>query len=220
MSAWVSRFRAVTLPSLVRLRPKVSSANQLLRIMNLNRREAVIQMATLMGATVLGPRLLGATFEKQKGGAASGFAAKDIALLDEIGETIIPATDVPGAKAVQIGAFMAMMIDDCYEQGDQVVFKNGLHTLATRYEQRFGEPFVTGSPGNRIAFLNELDREQKATMNRRGEGPHYFRVMKELTILGYFTSEIGCTQALRLMEVPGRYDGCAPYQRGDRAWAT
>src|SRR5688572_12724892 len=188
--------------------------------MNLNRREAVIQMATLMGATVLGPRLLGATFDKQKSGPASGFGAKDIALLDEIGETIIPATDVPGAKAVQIGAFMAMMIDDCYEHDDQVVFRNGLHTLATRYEQRFGEPFVTGSAGNRTAFLNELDREQKAAMSRRGERPHFFRVMKELTILGYFTSEIGCTQALRFMEVPGRYDGCAPYQRGDRAWAT
>jgi hypothetical protein len=199
---------------------KFSTERQPPSVMDMNRREAVIQMATLMGATVLGPRLLGATFDKQQSRPASGFGAKDVALLDEIGETIIPATDVPGAKAVQIGAFIAMMIDDCYEQGDQVAFKDGLHSLATSYEQRFGEPFVTGSPGNRTAFLNELDREQKAALNRRGERPHYFRVMKELTILGYFTSEIGCTQALRFMEVPGRYDGCAPYKRGERDWST
>jgi hypothetical protein len=43
-------------------------------------------------------------------------------------------------------------------------------------------------------------------------------VLKELTILGYFSSEIGATQALRYAEVPGAYDGNAPYVRGQRAW--
>src|SRR5687768_16954533 len=111
----------------------------------MNRREAVIQMATLMGASVLGPRLFAATFEKREGGAVTAFSADDIALLDEIGEAIIPATDVPGAKAVQIGAFMAMMIDDCYEPVDQIAFKAGLRTLATSYQARFSESFMNGS---------------------------------------------------------------------------
>jgi hypothetical protein len=188
----------------------------------MNRREAVIQMATLLGASVLGPRLYAATFEKREGGAVTAFSADDIVLLDEIGETIIPATDVPGAKAVQIGAFMAMMIDDCYEPADQVAFKTGLRTLATKYEARFAESFRHGSNANRVAFLNELDREQKTQAARKAPSrpPHFFRLMKELTILGYFTSEIGCTQALRFTEVPGSYDGCAPYKEGDRAWAT
>jgi hypothetical protein len=48
---------------------------------------------------------------------------------------------------------------------------------------------------------------------------HYFRMMKELTLLGYFTSEIGCTQAQRYAETPGRYDPCVPYKAGDKAWA-
>lgn len=48
---------------------------------------------------------------------------------------------------------------------------------------------------------------------------HYFRMMKELTLLGYFTSEIGCKQALRYVESPGRYDPCVDYKPGDRAWA-
>jgi hypothetical protein len=48
---------------------------------------------------------------------------------------------------------------------------------------------------------------------------HYFRMMKELSLLGYFTSEIGCTQALRYVEAPGRYDPCVPYHPGDKAWA-
>ena len=48
---------------------------------------------------------------------------------------------------------------------------------------------------------------------------HYFRMMKELALLGYFTSEIGCTQALRYVESPGRFDPCVPYQSGEKAWA-
>jgi hypothetical protein len=48
---------------------------------------------------------------------------------------------------------------------------------------------------------------------------HYFRMMKELALLGYFTSEIGCTQAQRYVESPGRYDPCLPYTPGEKAWA-
>jgi hypothetical protein len=48
---------------------------------------------------------------------------------------------------------------------------------------------------------------------------HYFRMMKELALLGYFTSEIGCTQAQRYVESPGRYDPCVPYAPGEKAWA-
>ncbi len=48
---------------------------------------------------------------------------------------------------------------------------------------------------------------------------HYFRMMKELALLGYFTSEIGCTQAQRYVEAPGRFDPCVPYTPGERAWA-
>ena len=76
------------------------------------------------------------------------------------------------------------------------------------------------STASRTAFLNELDREQKAYTDKKtsDQPPHYFRMMKELTILGYFSSEIGCTQAVRFIEVPGRYDGAAPYKKGDRAF--
>ena len=48
---------------------------------------------------------------------------------------------------------------------------------------------------------------------------HYFRMMKELALLGYFTSEIGCTQAQRYVESPGRFDPCIPYAPGEKAWA-
>jgi hypothetical protein len=170
-----------------------------------------------MGTAIVAPRIAAATFDLTQTGA---FSAADIALLDEIGETIIPATDIPGAKAVGIGGFLAMMITDCYTPAEQQMLRDGIGRLASGYAQRFGGPFVAGSAADRTAYLNELDREQKAYHQNLAPDaqPHYFRVLKELTILGYFSSEIGATQAVRYAEVPGGYDGNAPYARGQRAW--
>lgn len=55
---------------------------------------------------------------------------------------------------------------------------------------------------------------------KKDAGDHYFMMIKQLTILGYFTSEIGATKALRYMAVPGKYDGSYPFKKGDKAWAT
>ncbi len=196
--------------------------------MNLSRREAIVRMAVLMGASVVGPRLLARTF-----GTATPleFPDADIALLDEIGETIIPATAIPGARAAGIGAFIAMMIADCYAAPAQAAVRAGLARLPADYEARHGEKFIGGRPENRTEFLNALDAEQReytSDVRRKTEGlqpaddddddgapPHYFRVLRELTLLGYFTSEIGQTKALRYLEVPGRYDGDVPYKKGD-----
>lgn len=197
--------------------------------MNMTRREAIIKLATLMSASVVGPRLFAADFGNTVNPTSGGeFTAEEQALLDEIGDTIIPTTDVPGAKAVGIGAFMIMMVRDCYTERDQTAFKEGLKKITSLYAERFGGSFMTGQAADRTALLNDLDREQKiateeaqnnpASAVENQPGPHYFRIMKELTILGYFSSEIGCTQALRFIEVPGRFDGAAPYSPGEHAW--
>src|SRR5204862_4582137 len=81
--------------------------------------------------------------------------------------------------------------------------------------------FRAATPAQRLAKLEQLDREQKTCMDARAQGapPHYFRQMKELALLGYFTSEIGCTQAMRYRETPGRFDPCVPYTPGETQWA-
>lgn len=177
-------------------------------------------MAVLMGGTMVGPRLLQGAWDAEA--PSTGASADDVALLDEIGDTIIPATDVPGAKAVQIGAFISMMVRDCYEEPEQAMVREGLRELAAAYRQEHGHGFVGAPAAERTAFLNRLDRMQREyTAKKRKEEPaHYFRILKELTILGYFTSEIGATKALRFIEVPGSYDGSAPYRKGEHAWAT
>jgi hypothetical protein len=76
------------------------------------------------------------------------------------------------------------------------------------------------SPALRTDFLNELDKEQKANQSARipNKKPHYFRKIKDLVLWGYFTSEIGMTQALRFVEYPGKYT-TVDYKKGERAFS-
>lgn len=76
------------------------------------------------------------------------------------------------------------------------------------------------------AYLPDQRQEAAGTADAGGAAaitedapPHYFRMMKELALLGYFTSEIGYTQAMRYVEAPGRFDPCLPYTEGEKSWA-
>ncbi len=188
--------------------------------LTMNRREAVRRIALLMGGAMAGSRAILSGQTVTAKGTAAAFTDLDRALLDEIGETIIPATDIPGAKAVGIGAFMTMMVTDCYEPKEHAAFSDGLVRINEASRARHGSSFMESTPAQRAALANALDSEQKAHAEKkpRDAPPHYFGMMKELALLGYFSSEIGCTRAVRYIEVPGAYHGDIPYKKGDRAW--
>jgi hypothetical protein len=188
----------------------------------MNRREALNTVALLMGGTVIGGSLFlqgcSGGYKKAEG---LPLTPQQLALLDEIGETIIPTTNTPGAKAAQIGAFMQVMVTDCYEEKDQKIFLEGMNKLNDAARQAYKNDFLTLSPEQRTALLTTLDKEASdyAKNKKKEEPAHYFTMMKQLTLLGYFTSEVGATQALRYVAVPGKYEGCIEYKKGDRAWA-
>jgi hypothetical protein len=236
----------------------------------ITRREAIQRVSALLGGlTLVGGSALIAACEKERPKPPvrvpiGEFTVQDIDLLDEIAETILPATNTPGAKAVQTGAFMAMMVTDTYKPSEARVFRAGMRTLDEACRTANGVGFMGATPAQRLTLLETLDREQKAESEKRAAarkarphadttkaeatkterflpGPqkevaagadvgqasaitadtpkHYFRMMKELALLGYFTSEIGCKVALRYIEAPGRFEPCIPYQKGEKAWA-
>jgi hypothetical protein len=191
----------------------------------MNRREALSSVALLLGGTIIGAEMFlsGCTNENKKIGTLGlDFSPEDTSFLDEVGETIIPATDTPGAKEAKIGEFMHTIVRDCYDKSDQDIFISGMSKLNEASKTMNGKYFLESSPEERKKLLITLDKEQKDyTTNKKPTDPaHYFRMMKELTIWGYFTSEPGATKALRYIAVPGRYEGCIPYKKGDKAWAT
>jgi Gluconate 2-dehydrogenase subunit 3 len=235
----------------------------------IDRREAIRRVSALLGGVALvgGSGLLAAVEKAsaavEKASAAveqapAKFSAQDIAYLDEIAETILPATKTPGAKAAKTGAFMALMVTDCYSPAEQKVFFDGMRKVDEAMRKANNVSFMAATPAQRLAVLTPLDREQKRVMDareasdrkRKGLSPvvkgdeteakaenvpgtpvgateapgaepaHYFRMMKELALLGFFTSKIGCTEVLRYVEAPGRFDPCLPYSPGETAWAA
>jgi hypothetical protein len=227
----------------------------------IDRREAIRRVSALLGGLAfVGGRGLLAAYERATlpEGTHGNFTAENIAFLDEIAETILPATKTPGAKAAKTGAFMALMVTDSYSPKEQKIFREGMRKVDDAMRKANNASFMEATPLQRSAVLTELDHEQKRVMDareaaeRRNKGlaplpgdeaaakadgrlpgtavsdpaatadqpAHYFRMMKELALLGYFTSELGCTQALRYVESPGRFDACIPYTPGEPAWAA
>lgn len=202
----------------------------------MDRRELLKKIAILTGGVVIGGEvfLSGCT----SGAKASAFSPATIALLDEIGETIIPATATPGAKAAAVGEFMKIMITDCYTEAEQKIFTEGIEKLQEVCKKMQGKSFMDCTPQQRHDLLISLEKEAKQFNTKRDEAekeqreiakaakqpfvgapPHYYTMMKQLTLWGFFTSRTGMTETLRHLPVPGRYDGALPYKKGDKAWS-
>ena len=189
----------------------------------MDRREALSAIALLVGGTLVGAEAF-LTGCKTTGKKEGLFATEDIALLDEVGDTILPTTATsPGAKAAKIGEFMKTIVTDCYNDDDQKTFTDGIGKLNDASKKKFDKTFMELAPEQRHDLLVGLDKEAKdydATRKDKTKDPsHYFSLMKQLTLWGYFTSEQGATKALRYVPVPGKYIGDYPYKKGDKAWA-
>jgi len=214
----------------------------------MDRREALSRVALIFGGTIIGAEafLSGCKTTPAKEGL---FSADDIAFLDEVGDTILPTTaSSPGAKAAQIGDFMKTIVTDCYTEDDQKTFTDGIGKLNDASKKKFSKGFMDLSAEQKHDLLVDLDGEAKQRAKEIGERqnklteeethqmtlakntgtykrdpqdePHYFGMIKQLTLWGYFSSKPGATQALRYIAVPGKYEGCIPYKKGDKAWAT
>lgn len=189
----------------------------------MDRREAINQVSWILGGTIIGSGIFletGCKTSTEK--AKDFFDTETIALLNEMGETILPKTSTPGAKEAKVGEFMAVMVKDCYTPKDQEIFRKGIKRLEKRCKEETGKTFMECSQDERTKFFVKMDALQRAYMDAKTkeEPSHYFRMVKELTLLGFFTSEIGSTKALRYIETPGKYDGNVPYKKGDRMWAN
>ena len=192
----------------------------------MDRRELLKMVAMLTGGMVIGGEVFlsscNNTDTTAKTATSGAFSNDDIAFLDEVAETILPKTSTPGAKDAQVGAFMTVMVNDCYPEADQKIFHEGMKKLDDASNKLNNASFIKSTTEQRHALLVNLDKEAKESQKtKKADDPnHYFSMMKQLTLLGFFTSKPGATQALRYVAVPGKYEGCIPYKKGDRAWAT
>lgn len=187
----------------------------------MDRRQAIKYISVLLGGTMAGSSSMLSGCRSGTSGSHLNFTEADVIFLDEVAETILPETSTPGAKAAGVGQFMTVMVADCYDEEDQEVFRKGMKQLNDIARSAYKNDFIRMSAAQKHELLTRLDSEQRQYQEtkHKDERSHYFRMMKELTLLGYFTSEVGSKQARRYVETPGRYDGCAPYSKGEKAWA-
>jgi hypothetical protein len=189
---------------------------------NISRREAIRKAALWLGGSILLPDVLKAWESPAIQNTFAAFNENQAKVIAEIAELIIPTTDTPGAISAGVPAFIEKMVADCYSKEIREKFYQDLDAFATENK------FLQLSNEQKIEGLKKLEAKAKEERNSIKRIPAttqlqpapLFDVLKELTVTGYFTSEIGCTQALRYEAVPGRYDGDVPYKKGDRAWAT
>jgi hypothetical protein len=139
------------------------------------------------------------------------------ALLDALTELILPATDTPGALAAGVPQFIEFMLARGFGAAERERFVTGLDQVDRISRRESGSPFVSLPAERQIAILQDLEEAGKAL--RTADDPGFFQVLKELTLIGYYTSETGATLEARYVPVPGRYEACVPLQPDDRAFA-
>ncbi len=183
--------------------------------MMMNRRTALGAMIKAMGLAGASSVFGASAFASQSAALSPRqpvLSAEEIKLLNEIGETILPATPgSEGARVADVGGFMQEIVSDYYSLEEQQIFLVGLGEFAALTQGTYQRSFLALDKPRREALLLGLEQNPEAV---------YYQMIKQLTLWGYFSSEVGVKQALRYAPIPGRYDGEVKIEPGTKAWAN
>lgn len=203
----------------------------------MERRNLLKMIMAATGVAMVGGKAFAYQLKSQVPLSSTVFSPDDVILFNEIADVIIPRTTTPGAKDANVGVMALILANDCYTTEERNAFALGLKTIDKQAEKAFGKPYLLLDPKQKMKLLTLLDKEAKK-YNKKQEIfyvsvtpydrdskpsdpiPHYFTLMKQLTLFTFFTSEIGATEVLRFEAIPGKYNGDLEYKKGDRAWAT
>lgn len=188
----------------------------------IDRKEAIKRTALLIGGTVFAPNILGVM---QGCTAKPGvdwnpvlFTNDQARLVTSLADVIIPADEYPPASEAGVPAFIESMINEVYTEEQRNEFLQELDAFAENTRLELNADFFDAADEQKFEIA--YNENQNALEIDRNEDTPFFLRFKELTILGYFTSEIGATQVLRYEAIPGMYDGCMPFEEIGKTWAT
>ncbi len=186
----------------------------------MNRRDALKKTALIMGGVISAPTLsalMNGCNAPEGHGEGTHFTTREKKMVEKIADIIIPRTDTPGAVDAKVPAFVIMMVQECYPKEDQDDFHDGLTAYDQWCKQHFKKEFLDLEKDQKEKAVARLDKEV-LTGEADSDALHFYRILKELTMLGFFTSETGATETLRYKQTPGDYKSCIPYEKGDKAW--
>ncbi len=190
----------------------------------MNRREAIKRTSILLGGVLSASAITGVMSGCQaepKGDdwSPAWMTSEEGDLVKSIAERIIPKTETPGATDAGVHNFIDTMMTEFYQEKEKLAFRDGLKKVEADAQAAYKKSFVSLTPEQQDELLKKYDEEAYGE-GRNRDDKHFFRTMKELTILGFCTSEVGATEFLKYDPVPGDYKGCVPYAEVGAAWAT
>jgi gluconate 2-dehydrogenase gamma chain len=191
---------------------------------NLSRREVLRRAALVLGVSAVSPAIASAVMAGAKADKAAGpriLTAQQLLLVAVLTEMIIPTTSTPGANAAGVHHYIDVLLSDYFSRAHRESFLQGLADVDARARARGFDNFVAASPEHQYQIAVELDKEAYTEpSNGEAQKPsRFFRELKELTLTGYYTSQIGATKELSYDPIPGKYRGCVPYTDVGSAWA-
>ena len=137
-----------------------------------------------------------------------------------IADLIIPETDTPGAIDAGVGEFIDYVVSTWFDPDEQQRFIAGLADIASRAQVAHNASFVDLPTDQQVQLLQQIEAgEQPASPFSAFGAGEFFAQIKELTVVGYYTSEVGATQERKYVPMPGRYDGYHKYAAVGRQWA-
>jgi hypothetical protein len=190
----------------------------------MNRRQAIFRISlagTAVVTTVAGYKWYDITKKPDL-----AYLDKSKELIAALAETIIPATDTPGAKDAGVQDFIILMIKECTERKAQNKFINGLKDLQSYSESKYGKLYQHCGAKEQELIMAHFEKKGKPFKGIAGKvqsrflGNSFFTTLKQYTVEGYCTSQPGATKGLAYLYIPGSYQGCIPLNKGQRGWAT
>lgn len=183
----------------------------------IDRREALGGIATLFGAALISPlqRAVAAGADPGMGPQNEIFSDGQRELLDELCERIIPTTDTQGAKDAAVTSYIEMIVDEFHESEEREAFLRNLQAVDNHARQAHGMSFADLAPEQQDAIVSLAERQQLD-----GADDAFFETIKQLTVTGYYTSEIGMTVERVYLPIPGRYDGAYHYAEVGRLFTA
>lgn len=200
----------------------------------MNRREALKQVAFLMGGTLSAYSILGiekgycADASPSAPAHTSVFNDSQMQLVSRVAEIIIPRTDTPGATDVGVPGFIDVMLANVYAKTDRDRYMAGLAEFEAAASSEGQSGFASLKPPQQVELVKKFHDIAVAEerLRPRGQDDHpqrpFILMTKELTLLGFFTSQVGATQVLQYAAVPGAWHACIPLaQAGNgKSWAV
>lgn len=202
----------------------------------MKRREFMQCVSILLGAASMGSASLALSEEQRIFlAAAPNFNSRTVdyltperrRIVSAMAEVIIPRTDTPGAIDAGVPQFLEIMIAEWLNEEERDIFETGLADIESRIPSEFGAAFPDLSPEQQLKIMEKLEEASSGSPWWDGGGLRsdfmsdapFICQFKELTIYGFFTSEIGGTQVLRHNPMPMRFDGHFPLEPGDSSWS-